>query len=266
MGRFANLDFDARPPTPAPQEDPWPNLDADGCLRAGDADFHQGEYESALQHYSRSLRFSRDLPAAWLGQVRCLLALEEWEEAVTWSARALDRLPDHGDLLAARGLALVLAGDPKQGMEFLDGAVELRAPSSWVWLARGEALLAARQPETNARHCFLKALEQSPEDPDLQLRIGIAYRRRGLESVARAPLQAAVRLGGENPLALYHLGAVLAGAGEREAAAGHLRRALAARRAFPEAEAALERVSRAGPVAWVGNWWDRWARQREIGR
>src|SRR5207247_5744554 len=120
--------------------------------------------------------------------------------------RALERFPDGPELLAAKGLALALSGDWGEGMAYSDGAVEMRSPSAWVWLARGEALLVARQPEMNARRCFLKAMELSPKDWHLELRIGMAYNRAGLSTQARGPLLSAVRIAGDHPLVLYHLG------------------------------------------------------------
>src|SRR3954447_2385178 len=147
MGRFARLDFAAQPAVVEPLGDEWPDLDEQGCMAAGEDQFQRGLYEAALIQYSRALRFNRDLAGAWLGQVRCLICLAEYREAVTWSSRALERFPASADLLAGKGLALVLSGDVGEGISYLDGAVEKRSPSPWVWLARGEALLAASQPE-----------------------------------------------------------------------------------------------------------------------
>ena len=220
MGRFSKLDFDAGAKSPSPEEanDPWPNLDEAGCLRAGDEAFDMGLYEAALTAYSRALRFNKGLPAAWLGQARCLICLGEYPEAVTWSTRALEKFFNSPDLLAAKGLALVLGGQPTQGMEFLDGAVGLRSPAAWVWLARGEGLLGAHSPEANASRCFLKAIELAPEDWRLEMRIGMAY--NGFSALhpcagfADCLLCIALRRGevpnaqkgqGDNCLLLYHL-------------------------------------------------------------
>lgn len=254
MGRFSKLDFAAQPAAPAPLEDAWPDLDEQGCLAAGDDQFQRGLYEAALLHYSRTLRFHRDLAAAWLGQVRCLICLGEYREAVIWSDRALERFPLAADLLAGKGLALVLTGDTGEGLAYLDGAVELRSPSAWVWLARGEALLAAREPEANARRCFLKAMELAPRDWHLELRIGMAYNQASLPAAARPPLLAAVRVAGDNPLVLYHLARASEKTGDWRAAIGFYERALAHRPDFPEARAALEQARSPGLLTRVRRW------------
>jgi tetratricopeptide (TPR) repeat protein len=250
MGRFSKLDFAHQPAAPEPLTEEWPDLDEQSCLAAGDDQFQRGLYEAALLHYSRALRFNRDLAAAWFGQVRCLIALREYREAILWSDRALERFPDAADLLAGKGQALVLSGDPGEGLAYLDGAVEQRSPSPWVWLARGEALLAARQPEVNARRCFLKALELAPKDWHLELRIGMAYNQAGMPAAARGPLLSAAHTaaGGDNPLVLYHLGRASEGIGDWRAA-GFYERALAARPDFPEARAALEQLRSPGLLA-----------------
>lgn len=257
MSRFSKLDFDSGEPhlkLVGPENDPWPNMDEDGCLKTGDARFATGLYEDALTSYSRALRFNKGLAAAWVGQIRCLLCLGELPEAVTWSDRALERFGENADLLACKGLALVQMGDVAEGTEYLDGAIERRAPSAWVWLARGEALLLTRQPDVNAQRCFLKALELTPDDRHLELRVGMAFNRARLFARARAPLCSAARTLSDNPLLLLHLGLMQEGLGELALAAGFFQRALAVRRDFPQAASGLSRTQGAGSLS---RWWRR---------
>ena len=204
QGRFSKLDFEERmaPPDPGPVVDPWPNLDEHGCLKMADEQFEQGLYELALGSYSRALRFNKDLSQGWTGQVRCLLCLGEYPEAITWSSRGLERFPNSSDLLACKGLALVFAGQRSEGMEFLDGAVGMKSPSAWVWIARGQGLLATGQPAANASRCFMKALETAGEDWRASLRVGIAYNRSRMFAQARPLLLAAVRHSPDNALLL----------------------------------------------------------------
>jgi len=253
MGRFSRLDFAEAPAANgAPLEDPWPDLDEQGCLNAAGDQFDRGLYEAALVYYSRALRFNRDLAQAWTGQVRCLICLEEYREAITWSTRGLERFKDDPDLLACRGLALVLSGTIREGMEYVDGAVESKTPSVLAWLARGEALLAAGQPPVNARRCFLKAQELAPDDWRVDLRIGMALNRAALFAEARTPLTAALRRAETNPMVLFHVGCMHEGAGEWNLAAGYFQRAALARPDFKEAQERLDRVKRGSPMR---GWW-----------
>src|SRR5438067_2414235 len=94
-GRFARLELEAAPArVEEASSDAWPDLDAPGCLAAAADQFDLGLYEAALLHYSRALRFDRELAAAWLGQVRSHICLGEYREAVLWSDRGLERFKD----------------------------------------------------------------------------------------------------------------------------------------------------------------------------
>lgn len=214
-------------------------------MRTGDDHFDKGEYDAALTFYSRSLRFNRDLAAAWVGQIRCLLALGEYQEAVTWSDRALDRFANTPDLLACKGLALAYLGD-REGMSYLDSAVALKAAGTWVWLARGECLLLHKTAEANASRCFLKALELSGDDWRVELRVGIALSRAGLTARARNMLLSAAKKSADNPLALYHLGLVHQAHGETELAVGCFSRARSV--GSRDAARALDAIHARGPV------------------
>jgi tetratricopeptide (TPR) repeat protein len=255
MSRFSKLDFDKAPAPLEPHPDRWPDQDEVGCLKAGDENFYRGLYEPALNFYSRALRFNRDSASAWVGQIRSLIEMNELPEAITWSDRAQERFPNQSEVLACKGLALIKMGDEKEGVEYSDGAIQLKAPSAWVWLSRGESLLLAKQPEANARRCFLKALEysQSAEAWRTELGIGRAYNRTRQYARARAHLQNALRAAPGNELVLYELGLAQEAMGEVQLAVGYFERACHARR-FPEATEALQRAQRANPVS---QWWRR---------
>ena len=223
----------------------WPDLDEVRCISTADDHFNTGSYDAALTFYSRALRFDRDLAPAWVGQIRCLLALKEYREAVTWSDRALDRFANTPDLLACKGLALAHLGDP-EGLAFIDSAVAMKSAGVWVWLARGECLLLHKTAEANAGRCFMKALELSAGDWRTELQIGIVYDNAGLAARARSPLLSVVRKSPDNRLALYHLGLVYQTLGESESAAGCFSRAHAL--GCRASARALDAIRSRGPV------------------
>jgi len=121
--------------------------------------------------YSRALRYQINLERAWVGQVRCLLATDENNEAELWADRGLSRFPASADLLAAKGVAVSRTQGPTAGLRFSDRALENGGGSEYVWLARGEVLLAARSDEA-ARRCFAKAVEVGDEDWHCHYAIG----------------------------------------------------------------------------------------------
>jgi tetratricopeptide (TPR) repeat protein len=213
-------------------------------MAIADEHFRTGIYDEALRHYSRALRFNRDLAGAWVGQIRCLIATGDYNEAVTWSDRGLERFANTPDLLACKGLALTHLGDPS-GPSYLDSAVTMKAISPWVWLARGECLLL-RKSAPNAERCFLKALESAGDDWHTELCIGIAYNAAKMHAKARKPLLSVIERAPDNPLALYQLGLMHEGSGELALAEGCFQRALTRRGDYRDARAALDRVQKAG--------------------
>lgn len=240
MGRFAKLEIGAAPLQEDQSQD-WPDLDEQQCLATGNEKFRTGYYEDAIAEYSRSLRFNRDLASAWVGQIRCLLCSYEYAEAATWSDRALERFANTPDLLACKGLALTYIGD-STGPKYLDLAIEMRTPSEWVWLARGQSLLTRKNGDTNAARCFLKALEASGGDWHTDLRIGIAYNTEHRYAQARPHLIQAAREAPQNPLAAFQLGIMHEGVSDMSSAITCFERALNLRRNYPEARRALERA------------------------
>lgn len=95
------------------------------------------------------LEFNPDNAAAWTGQVRALIELGELREATLWADKALDRFPDHTELLAAKAGALGRSGFLDEAIAFSDASIEQRGDTPYVWLARGDVLLARREPRAD---------------------------------------------------------------------------------------------------------------------
>lgn len=154
MSRFSNLEFgDSLEPQNSHQS---AYKDGKYYLEEAGNSFLQGRFEQAMRAYSKVLEFDPRNVDAWLGQVRMLIELGEFGEAKLWAARALEEFPDEPDLLAVNGVVLARLGDLKAALAFSDSAIEARGNTVFVWLARGDVLLARN--ETRADFCFEKAL------------------------------------------------------------------------------------------------------------
>jgi tetratricopeptide (TPR) repeat protein len=94
--------------------------------------------------------------------VQMLIELGEFREAKLWADKALDRFPREPELLAAKGVALARNGDLQGALAFSDSAIEERGDTPYVWLARGDVLLARK--ESRANYCFEKAMLLAPGD------------------------------------------------------------------------------------------------------
>jgi len=161
MSRCSNLEFGNESDDPA--------LNARNSFRGeahylaeARAAFENGEFESGLRLYSKVLEFNPQNPSAWAGQVRMLVELGEFREAKLWADKALERFPHEAELLAAKAVALARTGDLEAALTFSDASIEEHGDTPYVWLARGDVLLARQ--ETRADYCFDKALLLAPRD------------------------------------------------------------------------------------------------------
>lgn len=126
------------------------------------AAFENGRFEPALRLYSKVLEFNPRNAGAWTGQVRMLIELGEFREARLWADKALEKFPQEPELLAAKAVALARSGDLQGALAFSDTSIEERGDTPYIWLARGDVLLARK--EARADYCFEKALTLSPQD------------------------------------------------------------------------------------------------------
>lgn len=155
MSRFGNLEFDSRQQPAASAQQTAARSD-DRFLKQGQEAFENGRFEEALRAFAKVLEFEPRSTPAWCGQVRCLIELGEFSEARVWGDKALALFPDDPELLAAKAVALGRLGDLDGALSFSDAAVEAEISTPYVWLARGDVLLARR--EKRAEYCFEKAL------------------------------------------------------------------------------------------------------------
>ena len=160
MSRFVNLEFDDH------FED---HSDAQEVVKdeayyfsQGQAAFESGQFEQALRLFAKVLEHNPQNAAAWTGQVRMLIELGESREAKLWADKALERFPTEPELLAAKAVALGRIGDLDAAMAFSDASIEERGDTPYIWLARGDVLLA--REEKRANYCFEKAHLLAPEN------------------------------------------------------------------------------------------------------
>ena len=161
MSRFVNLEFGGESEDQSRHEKA---LVKDETYYSGEARsaFENGNFESALRLYSKVLEFNPQNASAWCGQVRMLVELGEFREAKLWADKALERFPHEPELLAAKAVALARGGDLQGALAFSDASIEERGDTPYVWLARGDVLLA--RDESRADYCFEKALLLAPNN------------------------------------------------------------------------------------------------------
>jgi tetratricopeptide (TPR) repeat protein len=178
MSRFGNLEFGDSPQSDAQMQAQPGVKDEPFYLREAVEAFEGGRFEQALRCYAKALEQNPKSAAAWSGQVRMLIELGEFREAKLWAEKALVMFPRDGELLAAKAVALARSGDGKAAMAFSDASMEVETSTPYIWLARGDVLLARK--EKRAAYCFEKAILLARDHwiwPWLASRVHMFYRQ-----------------------------------------------------------------------------------------
>ena len=251
MSRFGNLELGNESEDQWQQEKP---LAKDEAYYLGEARtaYENGEFEKALRAFSKVLEYNPQNAAAWTAQVRMLIELGEYREAKLWADKALERFATWPELLAAKAVALARSGDLQGALAFSDASIEERGDTPYVWLARGDVLLARR--EQRADYCFEKALLLAPRDWFIALlaaRIRFYYDQFAL---ALALLQQAVEWNAGHFILWLELGRCQQELGLVSLARTSFTQARQLNPGCHEADSALMKLSRTGIVARARDW------------
>jgi tetratricopeptide (TPR) repeat protein len=255
MSRFVNLELGGQ--SEEYSQDGQQEIVKDESYYLGQAqsDFENGDFEKALRQYAKVLEFNPKNAGAWTAQVRMLIELREYREARVWADKALERFPREPELLAAKAVALARSGDLQTAMAFSDASIEERGDTPYIWLARGDVLLARK--EQRADYCFDKAMILAPGNwlvAWLAARIRTYYEQFVL---ALNLLQQAVQSNPGHFLIWLDLGRCQEALGLAGAAKSSFRQALQLNRRSPLAEEALMRLTQRGAGDRVRGWWRR---------
>jgi len=251
MSRFGNLELGGQEEH-QPRENTAMAKDEAWYLAQAASAFENGEFEQALRSYSKVLEFNPQNAAAWTAQVRMLIELGEYREAKLWADKALERFPTFPELLAAKAVALARGGDLQAAMAFSDASIEERGDTPYVWLARGDVMLARQ--ERRADYCFEKAMLLAPKDwfvASLAARIRYYYEQFVL---AMNLLQQAIEWNTGHFLLWLELGRCQQAVGLLKAAHGSFTQARQLNPDCREATQALYHLSRTGIFARIRAW------------
>ena len=252
MSRFVHLELGGESEDQTPQKQALVKDEAYYRAEARLA-FENGDYERALRLYAKVLEFNPNAAESWTGQVRMLIELGEFREAKLWADKALERFPREPELLAAKAVALGRSGDLQGALAFSDASIEERGDTPYVWLARGDVMLA--REEQRADYCFEKALLLAPKDwfiTWLAARIRIYYEQFVL---ALKLLQQAIEWNAGHFLLWLELGQCQQAVGLLGSAKNSFLQAQQLNPQAPEADLALMRLSQKGLGARLRGWY-----------
>ena len=252
MSRFGNLELGGESEDQWQQEQKPLVKDESYYWSEAMSAFQNGEFEQALRLYSKVLEFNPQNTAAWTGQVRMLVELGEFREAKLWADKALERFPHAPELLAAKAVALARSGDLQGAIAVSDASIEERGDTPYIWLARGDVMLARK--EQRADYCFEKALMLAPKDwlvSWLAARIRFYHEQFVL---ALNLLQQAIEWNAGNFLLWLELGRCQQQLGLIGPAQVSFTQVRQLNPDCTEADYALTKLSRSGVFAWTRGW------------
>ncbi len=260
MSRFQWLEFENPTPTEGDGGRAGGAGDGEGndptdpqyILRLADEAYRKMDWEKALKLYSRTLGLDNMLEAAWVGQLRCLLDLQENPEALTWAIKAQKTFGKSPDVQAARALALVRNGSLQEALAFSDGSMKADRVGWFPWVVRGEIL--ARTGASSADFCMGKAREMAPHDWLVQLKVAQGYKYAGLYEKAVPVFKKVLAVQSDLAEAWYELGECHLAMGLTGEAADAFARAaklVPHRKKYSDAQA---RMLGTGPIDYLLGW------------
>jgi tetratricopeptide (TPR) repeat protein len=256
--RFSHLEFEDED-NRTEQAGLQPALPAETYLTQANGCYRLGRFEQALRLYTRCLREDAGTVEAWVGQVRMLVELGEFNEARLWSDKALEVFRGNGELLAAKAQSCARLKDFKAAYSCSDASLTSPGSSPWRWEARGEVLLA--QGDSKCQRCFEKALVEPLADWFDRVVLARIYMYYGRMTNAIEHAREALAAEPGNSLIWLTLGSCQQALGLRKEAAVSYRRTLEVDPRCREARAALESLDSGSFLGYLGGIFRRWRRR-----
>lgn len=166
---------------------------------------NSGDWECALRNYSKSVAQNINFIESWEGQILILIELGEYEEAITWSDKALEMFPANPVFFATKALAYYRNALPSEAVAFSDNAISKKNITANVWLVRAEIMVKKRYAIVES--CIEKALAISGDDRgQILLRAGMMLNKNKKYIYASELLSEAVILLPKSPMVWFELG------------------------------------------------------------
>lgn len=256
MSRFANLELGNQFEEPGqPRRQAALKGEAYYLEQAREA-YTAGRFDQGLRSYARVLEHNPECTEAWTGQVRMLIELKEYKEAKLWADKALQRFPNAPELIAVKAVALARMGDVQGAIAYSDASFDERENTPFLWLARGDVLLAKK--EKRADFCFDKAASLAPHDWFVRWLAARVYHFYEKFSKAIDWAQQAIELNGGQGVAWLLMGQSQMALGMTGAARVSLQQARELSTNSSEADAAMRQLSRQGMFDGLRNRWRQW--------
>jgi tetratricopeptide (TPR) repeat protein len=170
--------------------------------------FDLGDLAAGRRAFAASLA-AVDSPSVWAAWARRERAIGDADAAGRVLADALNRHPDHPDLLNVSAAWHLAAHRFAEALAALDRLPQAYSRHPLALVNRGNALRGLRR-FVEARECFMQAVEQAPDLFEARLGLGLAAFEAGDDAAAEAAFRAALVIRPDHPEAAEHLARLLA--------------------------------------------------------
>ncbi len=170
--------------------------------------FDLGDLAAGRRAFAASLA-AVDSPSVWAVWARRERAVGETAAVGEVLADALNRHPDHPDLLNVSAAWHLAAHRFVEALAALDRLPQAYSRHPLALVNRGGALRGLRR-FVEARECFMQAVEQAPDLFEARLGLALAAFEMGDDAAAEAAFRAALIIRPDHPEAAEHLARLLA--------------------------------------------------------
>jgi Flp pilus assembly protein TadD len=149
----------------------------------GDASLRSGDVTRAIEAFTATLERSPWFPAAYLGRAAAWESQGRYDKADDDLRRALAIWPDAPDLLLRRASLDAHRGRFEAALDGYRRLTLLRPNFAEAWCGLGEVYLRLEKSDA-AMEALLTCMNRNPGFPGINLTLGEAYEKRGLDEMA----------------------------------------------------------------------------------
>ncbi len=121
------------------------NLGANYLFKRGGYYYLQGDYEHAIQYYTRDIDNDPQQPGHYLARAACFLNILQSEKAKADVERALNLAPDNAPALQLRGEMYLLEKNYAAALDFFDRAQQINPNWAVPYFDRGSVLMDKKE-------------------------------------------------------------------------------------------------------------------------
>jgi tetratricopeptide (TPR) repeat protein len=189
------------PPAPgSPAKAAPPSLAEEDALAPGRALLAEGKYVEAVAFFQRATRLDSRNAAAWLNLAYVHGALQQWQEGLMASERALELRPESRTALRYKGMALFHLKRFEDAVAAYEQVVGIDVNDAAAWKGKGIALAKLRRYE-EALASYEQGLTLEADDADAWYDLGLVLVRLGRYEAAAEAYDQTVCLNPSDPLA-----------------------------------------------------------------